>query len=124
MPGTAKHLASPGAGETAWKFTCVGIQEESVRDVCGTTGRGLFQDFMKGGGMKKSQLQKIYDGKARPSAVYLFCHECMGYDKHRGGKSSVSYLEAGHAVSGCLSKKCPLYAYRKDKKSPVTVDWL
>lgn len=74
--------------------------------------------------MELERLTKIYNGKARADAVKLFCKECMGYDEHRGGNSSVTYMEAAHSVSGCESRKCPLYAYRNSYRESVAIDWL
>ena len=74
--------------------------------------------------MNTNTLQKVYSGKARTKAVHLFCHECMGYDKHRNGNASVGYVEAGLRVRDCEATRCPLYPYRRNEKDPVTPSWI
>lgn len=77
----------------------------------------------EGGIMNKTKLKKVYSGKSRKEAVYLFCHECMGYDGHHSGvkKSHVGYDEAGRLAKECNAVECPLFPYRNHKLEPVEV---
>ena len=75
--------------------------------------------------MKRSDLEKIYSGKSRTKAVFLFCRECCGYGRHREkAKVGPTYTEASHEVRRCDNISCPLYPYRFPKKTPVEIDWL
>jgi len=75
--------------------------------------------------MVRKDLVKIYSGKGRREAVVLFCHSCMGFSEHLNDGVSPSWSKAGHDVSNCTTKQCPLYPYRlSNKKTPVEVDWL
>jgi hypothetical protein len=62
----------------------------------------------------------------RGIAIQIFCHECCGWDARRtpDGKSSVSYNAAGHEVSKCESKICPLWQYRNgaEEKESIPVE--
>jgi len=75
--------------------------------------------------MVRKELIKIYSGKSMKSAVILFCHECNGYSAHLNDGISASWAKAGHDVSNCAVKQCPLYPYRlKSKIIPTEINWL
>jgi len=74
--------------------------------------------------MVRKDLVKIYLGKSRKEAVVLFCHECNGFSEHLNDGISTSWTKAGHDVSNCTVKQCPLYPYRlSNKLDPVEIDW-
>jgi hypothetical protein len=73
-------------------------------------------------GLKKTtgvepQWLKKYPNITRGQAIQLFCRECMGYTKHRGGGSeSQTWTIAGSMVKGCTDPQCPLYIFRPGAK--------
>ena len=64
-----------------------------------------------------------YPHLTRKQAMDLFCHECMGYTKHRDKYGpSENWVSAGMEAAQCTDGKCPLYPYRPKttKKLPDT----
>ena len=62
-----------------------------------------------------------YPNITRSQAVKLFCRECMGYTKHRGGgKESKTWQVAGKMARECTDPECPLYKFRPGAKSRKT----
>ena len=75
--------------------------------------------------MVRKDLDKIYSGRNRKGAVVLFCHSCMGFSEHLNSGVSASWAKAGHDVSNCTDKRCPLYPYRlKSKIVSMEINWL
>ncbi len=58
----------------------------------------------------------------RGQAIMLFCHECMGFDRHRTkGTGCVSYHSAGFEVSKCPDNQCPLWVFRLGREIEETI---
>ena len=56
---------------------------------------------------------KKYPQITRAQAVQVFCRECMGYTKHRGGgPESQAWKKAGQMARECTDTECPLYRFR------------
>lgn len=54
-----------------------------------------------------------YPQITRAQAIQVFCRECLGYTKHRGGGSeSQAWKMAGQMAKECSDKLCPLYRFR------------
>jgi len=53
----------------------------------------------------------------RSRAIQLFCRECMGYTKHRGGdNNSQGWVMAGKMAKECTDPECPLFQFRPGAK--------
>jgi len=60
---------------------------------------------------------KKFPNITRGQVVQLFCRECMGYTKHRGGgRESQNWVKAGQMAKDCTDPKCPLYIFRPGRK--------
>jgi len=60
---------------------------------------------------------KKFPNITRAQAMQLFCRECMGYTRHRGGDSeSQAWRKAGQMARECTDPKCPLYIFRPGGK--------
>lgn len=74
-------------------------------------------------GIEPGWLEK-YPQITRAQAVQVFCRECMGYAKHRGGgDESQTWSIAGKMARECTDTECPLYRFRPGaKKGPRLVE--
>lgn len=59
---------------------------------------------------------KKFPNITRKQAMDLFCHECMGYAKHRGNGISETWINSGKEVALCTDLMCPLFKFRPGAK--------